>query len=81
MDSIFVSPLNVYVYQSKDPFEYLLADSWFTVRICLFAYNSHKKFHLLDGRKMGNPQYIIYKCELTAKAIISKLQGLNLWYK
>ena len=65
--------------KAKIPFEYLLVDSWFTCSgLVDFVYNSHKKFHLLGIAKMGNTKYITYKGgELTAKAIISKLQGFK----
>lgn len=63
--------------KAKIPFEYLLVDSWFTCSgLVDFVYNSHKKFHLLGMAKMGNTKYSTHKWgELTAKAIISKLQG------
>lgn len=63
--------------KAKIPFEYLLVDSWFTCSgLVDFAYNSHKKFHLLGMAKMGNTKYLTKKWgELTAKAIISKLLG------
>ena len=57
------------------PFEYLLVDSWFTnTGLVDFLCRLHKRIHLLGMGKMGNTKYGTDWGELTAKAILAKLQ-------
>ncbi|MEG1543715.1 MAG: transposase [Tannerellaceae bacterium] len=60
----------------KIPFDYLLVDSWFTnTALVDFVYRCHKQFHLLGMAKMGNTKYQSEWGDITAKALISKLNN------
>lgn len=63
--------------KAKIKFEYLLVDSWFTCTDLVdFVYKCHKSFHLLGMARMGNTKYKTKDWgEMTAKAILSKLQS------
>lgn len=63
--------------KAKIKFEYLLVDSWFTCTDLVdFVYKCHKSFHLLGMARMGNTKYRTKDWgEMTAKAILSKLQS------
>lgn len=62
--------------RNRIPFDYLLADSWFTcTELVEFVYRRHKKFHFLGMAKMGNTKYMTASWgEMSAKAIVAKLK-------
>lgn len=63
--------------RAKVEFEYLLVDSWFTCTDLVdFVCKCHRPFHLLGMARMGNTKYKTKDWgEMTAKAILSKLQS------